>query len=95
MCLFFPVRTQGNCKLHLRDIVLWSFIYAVVYFVFIDKLYAVLQMFTFLGIPILAQYNRERQVERYEMVLLYLLSGSPFLIGLIKLSLHRNISIIF
>lgn len=37
----------------------WSSI-AAVYFIFLDKLYGVLQMFTFLTIPILAQYNGER-----------------------------------
>lgn len=39
---------------------IWSFSYAAVYFIFLDKLYGMLQMFTFLTIPILAQYNGER-----------------------------------
>lgn len=50
----------GKFKLQAKDIVLWSFIYAAVYFLFLDKLYGVLQMFTFLTIPILTQYNGER-----------------------------------
>lgn len=60
MCPFFLYVHREKFKLQARDIVLWSFIYAAVYFLFLDKLYGVLQMFTFLTIPILAQYNDER-----------------------------------
>lgn len=60
MCPFFLYTHRGKFKLQAKDIVLWSFIYAAVYFLFLDKLYGVLQMFTFLTIPILTQYNGER-----------------------------------
>lgn len=36
------------------------FMYAIVYFIFIDKIYAILQLFTALTIPILKSYNGER-----------------------------------
>ena len=60
MCPFYLYLHRGNFKAQARDIVLWSAIYASVYFLFLDKPYGILQMFTFLTIPILAKYNGKR-----------------------------------
>lgn len=60
MCPLALYGHRGSIKKQAFDIVMWTFIYAVVYFLFLDKLYAVLQMFTFLAIPIIALYNGER-----------------------------------
>ena len=42
------------------DIVFWTLVYAAVYFFFLDKVYGVLQMFTFLSLFFLRRYNGER-----------------------------------
>ena len=60
MCPFYLYTHRGNRKKQAFDIVFWTFIYAAVYFIFLDKLYGVLQMFTFLAIPVIALYNGER-----------------------------------
>ena len=60
MCPLALYNDRGNKKRQAFDIVLWTFFYAVVYYFFLDKLYGVLQMFTFLTIPIIALYNGER-----------------------------------
>ena len=39
---------------------IFTFMYALVYFIFIDKIYAIVQLFTCLTIPLLKQYNGER-----------------------------------
>lgn len=39
---------------------IWTFAYAAVYFFFIDKLYAFIQLFTCLSIPLLKLYNGQR-----------------------------------
>lgn len=39
---------------------LWTSAYAIVYFIFIDKIYAVIQFGTALTIPLLHLYNGER-----------------------------------
>ena len=60
MCPLFLYSHRGNKKKQAFDIVFWSFIYAAVYFFFLDKVYGVLHMFTFLSIPVIALYNGER-----------------------------------
>ena len=60
MCPLYLYIHRGNKKKQAFDIVFWSFIYTVVFFFFLDRLYGVLQMFTFLTIPIIALYNGER-----------------------------------
>lgn len=78
MCPFGLHVHRGKFKLQARDIVLWSFIYAAVYFLFLDKLYGALQMFTFLTIPILAKYNGERgKWKGMKWFFLCVLSGAP------------------
>ena len=39
---------------------IWTFFYAVVYFIFIDRVYAVIQLGTCLTIPLLRLYNGKR-----------------------------------
>ena len=96
MCPFFLYAHRGKFKLQARDIVLWTFMYAAVYFLFLDKLYGALQMFTFLTIPILAQYNGERGKWKGMKWLFYIYYPAHLIvIGLIRLALHGNISIIF
>lgn len=96
MCPYFLYVHRGKFKLQARDIVLWSFIYAAVYFVFIDKLYGVLQMFTFLTIPILDQYNGERGKWKGMKWFFYIYYPAHLIvIGIIRIALHGDISIIF
>ncbi len=96
MCPFFLHAHRGNLKKQAADIVLWSFIYAVVYFLFLDKPYGVLQMFTFLTIPILAKYNGQRGSWKGMKWLFYVYYPAHLVvIGLIRVMLHGDISIIF
>lgn len=60
MAPLFLYLHRGNFKRQALDIVGWTFVYALVYFLFIDRLYGILQMFTCLSIPLLAQYKGER-----------------------------------
>ena len=96
MCPFFLYEHRGNFKRQAKDIIMWSFVYAAVYFLFLDKLYGVLQMFTFLTIPILAQYNGERGSWKGMKWLFYVYYPAHLVvIGFIRIALHGNISLIF
>lgn len=51
---------RGNFKKQMICMMIFTFMYALVYFFFIDKIYAIIQLFTCLTIPLLKQYNGER-----------------------------------
>lgn len=96
MCPFFLYVHRGHFKLQARDIVLWTFVYALVYFLFLDKLYGVLQMFTALSIPVLAMYNGKRGIWKGMKWFYYLYYPAHLIIiGILRLLLHGDISIIF
>lgn len=60
MAILFIGANRGNFKKQMLWMMIWSFMYAAVYFIFIDKVYAVIQLFTCLSIPVLKLYNGER-----------------------------------
>lgn len=51
---------RGNFKKQMAFMMMWTVIYAAVYFFFIDKVYALIQLGTCLTIPLLRLYNGER-----------------------------------
>ena len=97
MCPFFLYQHRGDFKNQAIDIVMWTLIYAAVYFIFLDKLYGVLQMFTFLTIPILAQYNGQRgkKIPGTKWLFYIYYPAHLVVIGVIRIALHGNMSIIF
>lgn len=48
---------RGNFKKQMTHMMLWTVMYAIVYFFFIDKVYALIQLGTCLTIPFLRLYN--------------------------------------
>ena len=96
MAPFFLYVHRGEFKKQARIIVFWTFIYALVYFIFIERLYGALQMFTFLSIPVLAKYNGERGSWKGMKWLFYIYYPAHLVgVGLLRLALHGDISIIF
>ena len=51
---------RGNFKKQMIWMMIWTFMYALVYFIFIDKVYAIVQLCTCLSIPVLKLYNGKR-----------------------------------
>lgn len=96
MCSFFLFAHRGNFRKQAIDIVMWTFFYAVVYFFFLDKLYGVLQMFTFLTIPILGKYNGERGKWTGMKWFFYIYYPAHLIvIGILRTVLYGNIGLIF
>lgn len=60
MAIVFIGKNRGNFKKQMTMMMVWTFFYAVVYFIFIDKVYAVIQLGTCLTIPLLYLYNGKR-----------------------------------
>lgn len=51
---------RGNFKKQMAHMMLWTAMYTIVYFIFIDKVYAIIQLGTCLTIPFLYFYNGKR-----------------------------------
>ena len=96
MCPFFLYAHRGDFPRQARDIFLWTLVYAAVYFLFLDKLYGVLQLFTCLSLPLLARYNGQRGRWTGMKWLFYIYYPAHlFLIGLLRVAVQGNISTIF
>lgn len=96
MAPFFLYANRERLRLQARTIVFWTAIYAAVYFFFIDKAYGILQMFTFLTIPILAQYNGERGSWKGMKWFFYIYYPAHLVVvGIIRLLLHGDVNILF
>ncbi len=96
MCPFYLYLHRGDFKRQGWDIVLWTAVYALVYFLFIDKVYGLLQMATCLTLPILSRYNGQRGEWKGMKWLFYLYYPAHLvIIGILRLALHGDINIIF
>ena len=60
MAILFMGTNRGNFREQMNWMMVWTLVYAAVYFFFIDKVYAFVQLFTCLSIPLLRLYNGQR-----------------------------------
>lgn len=60
MAILYIGLYRGNFKKQMTWMMIWTFIYALVFFFFIDKVYAIIQLFNCLTIPLLLLYNGKR-----------------------------------
>lgn len=60
MAILFMGSNRGNFREQMKWMMVWTVVYAAVYFFFIDKVYAFVQLFTCLTIPLLRLYNGQR-----------------------------------
>ena len=60
MAVFFIGANRGNFRAQMRWMLLWTAVYALVYFLFLDRVYGLVQLGTCLSIPLLRLYNGER-----------------------------------
>ena len=51
---------RGNFREQMKWMMVWTAVYALVYFLFLDRVYGMIQLFTCLSIPLLKQYNGQR-----------------------------------
>ena len=87
---------RGNFKKQMLFMMIWTFTYALIYFIFIDKIYALVQLCTCLSIPFLRLYNGERGKWRGMKWLYYIYYPAHLAVcGIIRLAVHGDIPTIF
>ena len=85
---------RGNFKKQMFWMMAFTVMYAIVYCFFIDKIYAVLQLFTALSIPILKCYNGERGKWKGMKWLFYIYYPAHLaILGLLRVFLRDGINI--
>ena len=96
MTPFYLYNHRGDFKKQVRDFILFGFMYALVYFIFIDKVYGVLQLFIFLSIPLLSLYNGKAGNNRNMKWLFYIYYPAHLaIVGVLRLLLYGNVNILF
>ena len=65
VAILFIGTYRGDFKKQMTWMMVWCASYALVYCIFLDALYGLLQLFTCLSIPLLARYNGQRGKSRF------------------------------
>lgn len=85
---------RGDFKRQMLDMVIYTAMYALVYFLFIDKVYGILQMGVVIVIPFLAKYNGQRgnwKGMKWFFYLYYPLHLT--IVGLLRLYFQGNVGV--
>lgn len=94
MAIIGIYRYRGNLKLQIREMMVYVFSYAIVYFLFIDKVYGIIQLFVVICVPFVANYNGERGKWKGMKWFFYLYYPAHLVLcGLIRIWLHGNIGV--
>ena len=96
MVPFYLYNHRGDFKKQAKDFVLFGLMYVLVYFIFIDKVYGILQLFIFLSIPVLNLYNGKAGNNRNMKWLFYIYYPAHLVaVGVLRLILYGNVNILF
>lgn len=88
MAILYMGTYRGNFRKQMLWMMVWTVVYALVYFFFIDKVYALVQLFTCLTIPLLQRYNGQRGKWKGMSKLFYIYYPAHLaLLGLLRLML--------
>ncbi len=93
--IMFMHINRGNFKKQIIMMMLGILMYVVVYFIFIDKVYGILQLFTCLTIPLLYLYNGERGKLNLKYLFYIYYPLHLIFIGLLNIVIYNNMILIF
>lgn len=85
---------RGDFKNQMKGMILYVAMYSVVYFLFIDKVYGLLQMTVVLSIPLLHSYNGQRGSWKGMKWFFYIYYPLHLgILGIFRILIHGNISV--
>lgn len=85
---------RGNFRKQSINLIFYAALYAIVYMIFINVRYGLLQMCVVLALPLLYRYNGEKGRGNWMKWFFYLYYPLHlFLVGLLRLYLHGNIGV--
>ena len=95
LCIVGINRYYGNLKLQVREMVIYVFFYAAVYFFFVDKVYGAIQLLVVICVPFMMNYNGKRGTWKGMKWFFYAYYvGHLVICGIIRILLHGNIGVI-
>lgn len=87
-------RYRGNFKKQMASMMMYVSIYAAVYFIFINRVYGIIQLMVALSIPFLAGYNGQRGKWKNMGWFFYVYYPLHLVIcGIVRILLHGNVSV--
>lgn len=87
---------RGNLDKQMKNMMLWTSIYAFVSFAFVNKIYGIIQLFVILVYPLLKQYNGTKGKVGWLKWFFYLYYPLHLIIiGILRLLIYGNISLLF
>lgn len=85
---------RGNFKKQMQEMVFYVCFYALVYFLFVNKTYGMIQMFVVLSIPFLKAYNGERGSWKGMKWFFYAYYPAHLVLcGIVRIMLHGNVGV--
>ena len=89
-------RNRGNLKKQMLFMMIWVFLYSVVSFFFVNKVYGLIQPFVILVYPFLKYYNGERGKIKWTKWLFYIYYPVHLIIiGIFRIFIYGNVPILF
>lgn len=87
---------RGNLNKQMKNIMFWSFIYALVSFIFVNKVYGIIQLCVIISYPLLKLYNGQKGKENWLKSFFYLYYPLHLIIiGITRVIIYGNIPLLF
>jgi hypothetical protein len=87
---------RGNVDKQIKSMMFWTLIYAIVSFLFVSKVYGIIQLFVVLVYPLLKMYNGKKGNAKWMKWFFYVYYPLHLIIiGILRIVLYGNIPILF